>query len=186
MTQSVACPHCGFANAANAAFCGRCGQTLGPASPVEQAYCPYCESPNPPGATFCGSCGRAPADQVTGTVGPVVADRLICPVCETTNAPDASFCGNCGHAFVATALPASPSRRLWLLLLLPALLLVCAATAGLLLTRADGMPAAVAGLFADSTVTPAPRRPTPAPEQTALPEAVDLSRIHISEPTRPY
>jgi len=111
-------------------------------------------------------------EQVTEAGWPATADRLICPVCGTANAPDASFCGNCGRAFVVVAPPASSGRRPWLLLL-PVLLLVCATTAGLLLAQGDGLPAAVAGLFADPTAIASPRRPTPVPEQTAPSEAVD-------------
>jgi predicted ATPase/class 3 adenylate cyclase len=46
----IACPHCGFENAAGRKFCGSCGSPLA-------ATCASCGAANDPGMRFCGECG---------------------------------------------------------------------------------------------------------------------------------
>lgn len=70
MAKQQKCPHCGFANASGAGFCGRCGRSLAVEPPKPQAAagpagpkCPHCGSTNPPGAAFCHACGGTMAAQ---------------------------------------------------------------------------------------------------------------------------
>ena len=106
------CQRCGFANSSGAQFCGRCGRELPADVPSEQASmvsCPQCGTPNDPEAAFCGECGW--------------------PMASTPVAP--------GHAFHYPAPPMEQvwSGRRWLLLLLPALALLLAMGAFLLIPR---------------------------------------------------
>jgi class 3 adenylate cyclase/tetratricopeptide (TPR) repeat protein len=49
--MSASCPACGFLNAGDAAFCGRCGAALG-------MTCPACGAgPHPAGLSYCTACG---------------------------------------------------------------------------------------------------------------------------------
>jgi class 3 adenylate cyclase len=51
--MSAGCPACGFTNPGDAAFCGRCGGTLGPT-------CSSCGfGPLPAGLAYCTACGAA-------------------------------------------------------------------------------------------------------------------------------
>ncbi len=49
--MNASCPACGFLNAGDAAFCGRCGAALG-------VRCPACGAgPHPVGLSYCTACG---------------------------------------------------------------------------------------------------------------------------------
>jgi predicted ATPase/class 3 adenylate cyclase len=50
--SASSCAACGFANPADALFCGNCGSALG-------RPCPACGTVVPPGLAFCTSCGAA-------------------------------------------------------------------------------------------------------------------------------
>jgi ribosomal protein S27AE len=46
----IACPKCGWDNAASRLFCGKCGENL-------MQRCHNCGAPNPVGLHYCGGCG---------------------------------------------------------------------------------------------------------------------------------
>jgi len=191
--QSPTCPHCGFRNAAGAAFCGKCGRTLaGPATP-DNIFCPYCESPNAPGAVFCGNCGR---EMDVSAPAPMPHPRpaspsVYCPHCEAENPPGAVFCGNCGREMGA---PAPPNRLIWWLLGLLGLALVCATSLILLAGSDNPVGGMISGLFAagraatpddlaagadnvappDIGATPT-TTPTSTPTATPTPTATDIA-----------
>jgi class 3 adenylate cyclase len=62
----IACPHCGFENAAGRKFCGGCGAPLA-------RTCPSCGAANEPGTRFCGECGSALGEDAPATPAPAAA-----------------------------------------------------------------------------------------------------------------
>jgi class 3 adenylate cyclase/tetratricopeptide (TPR) repeat protein len=71
----IACPHCGFENAAGRKFCGGCGAPLA-------RTCPSCGAANEPGTRFCGECGSALADDAPASAAPAAkaAERRLVSV----------------------------------------------------------------------------------------------------------
>jgi class 3 adenylate cyclase len=59
----IACPQCGFENAAGRKFCGGCGAPLA-------RTCPSCGAANEPGMRFCGECGSALAEDAAPPPAP--------------------------------------------------------------------------------------------------------------------
>ncbi|MGB9740839.1 MAG: zinc-ribbon domain-containing protein [Candidatus Bathyarchaeia archaeon] len=52
--QVVVCPNCGSKNPIENKFCGQCGRSLYPPTPIT---CPSCGTPMPPHIKFCRRCG---------------------------------------------------------------------------------------------------------------------------------
>ncbi len=58
----IACPQCGFENAAGRKFCGGCGSPLA-------VTCASCGAANDPGMSFCGECGGPLTEQAAAPPG---------------------------------------------------------------------------------------------------------------------
>ena len=67
----IACPQCGFENAAGRKFCGGCGAPLA-------RTCPSCGAANEPDVRFCGECGSAlSAETAAAAAAPATERRLV-------------------------------------------------------------------------------------------------------------
>ncbi|MGZ4290124.1 MAG: adenylate/guanylate cyclase domain-containing protein, partial [Gaiellaceae bacterium] len=59
----IACPQCGFENAAGRKFCGGCGSPLA-------VTCASCGAANDPGMRFCGECGSPLVEEAAAPPAP--------------------------------------------------------------------------------------------------------------------
>ncbi len=69
----IACPQCGFENAADRKFCGDCGTPLA-------VSCPSCGATNEPGMRFCGQCGTALGGGAPPATAVAAAERRLVSV----------------------------------------------------------------------------------------------------------
>lgn len=100
LKNTVNCPNCGAAMAADSAFCSACGARIEkPAQNVSEyqagTVCPNCGAIVEAGAAFCTACGTRM--QQNETVENVQEEEMaICPNCGSEIKPGQTFCIKCG------------------------------------------------------------------------------------------